>query len=101
MGGRLSKEEIERMVQEAEKYKSDDDAQRDRISAKNALESYCFNMKSTVEDDKVKDKISEDERKQITEACDNAIKWLDTNQLADKEEYEHKQKKWRRYACPS
>merc|ERR1712121_104091 len=90
--GRLSKEEIERMVQEAEKYKSDDDAQRDRISAKNALESYCFNMKSTVEDDKVKDKLSEDERKQILEACNDAIKWLDANQLGEKEEYEHKQK---------
>jgi len=98
--GRLSKEEIERMVQEAEKYKSDDDAQRDRIQSKNALESYCFNMKSTVEDDKVKDKISEDERKQISEACDNAIKWLDSNQLADKEEYEHKQKEVEKVCMP-
>jgi len=98
--GRLSKEEIERMVQEAEKYKSDDDAQRERISAKNALESYCFNMKSTVEDDKVKDKISEEERKQISEACDEAIKWLDTNQLGDKEEYEHKQKEVEKICMP-
>merc|ERR1719319_2198545 len=60
--GRLSKEEIERMVQEAEKYKSADEAQRDRVTAKNALESYCFNMKSTVDDDKVKDKISAEDR---------------------------------------
>merc|ERR1712121_75507 len=90
--GRLSKEEIERMVQEAEKYKSDDDAQRDRISAKNALESYCFNMKSTVEDDKVKDKLSEDERKQIVDKCSDTISWLDSNQLAEQEEFEHKQK---------
>jgi len=98
--GRLSKEEIERMVQEAEKYKNDDDAQRERISAKNALESYCFNMKSTVEDDKVKDKLSESERKSIAEACDNAIKWLDSNQLADKEEYEHKQKEVEKVCTP-
>jgi len=98
--GRLSKEEIERMVQEAEKYKTDDDAQRERISAKNALESYCFNMKSTVEDDKVKDKLSESDRKSITEACDNAIKWLDSNQLADKEEYEHKQKEVEKICTP-
>jgi len=55
--GRLSKEDIERMVNEAEKYKADDEKQKDRISAKNSLESYCFNLKSTVEDDKVKDKI--------------------------------------------
>merc|ERR1712096_255430 len=67
---------------------------------KNTLESYCFNMKSTVEDDKVKDKISEDERKQISEACDNAIKWLDSNQLADKEEYEHKQKEVEKVCMP-
>lgn len=51
--GRLSKDEIERMVAEAEKYKADDDAQKDRISAKNALESYAFNMKQTIEDEKV------------------------------------------------
>jgi len=56
--GRLSKEDIERMVNEAEQYKADDEKQKDRVSAKNSLESYCFNMKSTVEDEKVKDKIS-------------------------------------------
>nr|AGM50430.1 heat shock protein 70 [Macrobrachium nipponense] len=90
--GRLSKEEIERMVQEAEKYKADDEKQRERISAKNNLESYCFNMKSTVEDDKFKDKVPEDDRNKIMEACNDAIKWLDTNQLGEKEEYEHKLK---------
>ncbi|XP_066983169.1 heat shock cognate 71 kDa protein-like [Macrobrachium rosenbergii] len=90
--GRLSKEEIERMVQEAEKYKADDEKQRERISAKNNLESYCFNMKSTVEDDKFKDKVPEEDRNKIMEACNDAIKWLDTNQLGEKEEYEHKLK---------
>merc|ERR1712211_25479 len=55
--GRLSAEEIERMVNDAEKYKEDDDKQKDRISAKNGLESYCFNMKSTLEDDKLKAKL--------------------------------------------
>nr|5XI9_A Chain A, Heat shock 70 kDa protein 1A [Homo sapiens] len=57
--GRLSKEEIERMVQEAEKYKAEDEVQRERVSAKNALESYAFNMKSAVEDEGLKGKISE------------------------------------------
>ena len=51
--GRLSKDEIERMVQEAEKYRGEDEIQRDRVSAKNGLESYCFNIKQTMEDDKV------------------------------------------------
>ena len=63
--GRLSKEEIKRMVNDAEKFKDDDEKQKERISAKNNLESYCFNMKTTIEDEKVKDKIGEDEKKKI------------------------------------
>ena len=51
--GRLSKEEIERMVNEAEKYKADDEVQRERVQAKNSLESYAFNMKQTLDDEKV------------------------------------------------
>jgi L1 cell adhesion molecule like protein len=90
--GRLSKEDIERMVNEAEKFKGEDEAQRDRISAKNSLESYAFNMKSTIEDEKIKDKISEGDRETINSKCEEMIKWLDSNQLADKEEFEHKQK---------
>jgi len=90
--GRLSKEEIERMVNDAEKFKAEDEKQKERISAKNGLESYCFNMKTTIEDDKVKDKISEDDRKAINDKCDEAIKWLDANQLAEVEEFNEKQK---------
>jgi len=90
--GRLSKEEIERMVNDAEKFKDEDNKQKDRISAKNGLESYCFNMKTTIEDEKVADKISEDDKKKITEKCDEAIKWLDANQLAEVEEFQEKQK---------
>merc|ERR1712121_7942 len=90
--GRLSKEEIERMVNDAEKFKAEDDKQKERISAKNGLESYCFNMKTTIEDEKVKDKVPEEDRNKILEACNEAIKWLDANQLGEKEEYEHKQK---------
>ncbi|XP_046331408.1 heat shock cognate 71 kDa protein [Haliotis rufescens] len=90
--GRLSKEEIERMVNEAENYKAEDEKQKDRIQAKNGLESYAFNMKSTVEDEKLKDKISEDDKKTITDKCNDVISWLDSNQLAEKDEFEHKQK---------
>ncbi|XP_054163073.1 heat shock cognate 71 kDa protein [Oppia nitens] len=90
--GRLSKEDIERMVKEAESYKDEDDKQKDRISAKNALESYAFNIKSTIEDEKLKDKISEDDKTKVLDKVNDIIKWLDTNQLAEKEEFEHKQK---------
>merc|ERR1712126_438283 len=61
--GRLSKEDIERMVSDAERFKADDEKQKERISAKNGLESYCFNMKTTIEDEKLKDKISDDDKK--------------------------------------
>jgi len=90
--GRLSKEEIERMVNDADKFKAEDEKQKERISAKNGLESYCFNMKTTIEDDKVKDKISGDDAKAINDKCDDTIKWLDANQLAEMEEYQAKQK---------
>jgi len=90
--GRLSKEEIERMVNDAEKFKAEDEKQKDRISSKNGLESYCFNMKTTIEDEKMKDKISDDDRKAINDKCDEAIKWLDANQLAEVEEFNEKQK---------
>ena len=90
--GRLSKEEIERMVNDAEKFKDEDEKQKDRISAKNGLESYCFNMKTTIDDEKMADKISADDKKLIADKCDDAIKWLDANQLAEVEEVQEKQK---------
>merc|ERR1712212_842950 len=79
-------------VNDAEKFKADDEKQKERISAKNGLESYCFNMKTTLDDEKVKDKISEDDMKKITDKCDEAIKWLDANQLAEVDEFNDKQK---------
>merc|ERR1712156_1109316 len=89
--GRLSADEIERMVNDAEKFKADDDKQKERIAAKNGLESYCFNMKSTVEDDKLKGKISESDLKTISDKCEETISWLDQNQSAEVDEYKHKQ----------
>jgi len=90
--GRLSKEDIERMVNEAEKYRNEDEKQKETISAKNGLESYCFNMKATLDEENLKSKISESDRTTIMDKCNETIKWLDANQLADKEEYEHRQK---------
>lgn len=98
--GRLSKEDIERMVRDAEKYKNEDESQRDRVSSKNALESYAFNMKSTVEDEKLKDKISEDDKKSILDKCTEVIAWLDANQSAEKDEFEHQQKELEKVCMP-
>jgi len=98
--GRLSKEEIERMVQDAEKYKAEDETQRDRVSSKNSLESYCFNMKQTMEDEKIKGSISEDDKKKILDKCNETIAWLDANQTAEKEEFEHHQKELEAICSP-
>uniref|UniRef100_A0A8C6NVG0 Heat shock protein 8 n=1 Tax=Nothobranchius furzeri TaxID=105023 RepID=A0A8C6NVG0_NOTFU len=98
--GRLSKEDIERMVQEAEKYKAEDDVQRDKVSAKNGLESYAFNMKSTVEDEKLAGKIGDDDKQKILDKCNEVISWLDKNQTAEKDEYEHQQKELEKVCNP-
>jgi L1 cell adhesion molecule like protein len=90
--GRLSKADIERMVQESEDYKAEDDKQKERISAKNGLESYCFNIKSTLEDDNIKSKISESDRSKVASKCSETLKWLDSNQTAETEEFADKQK---------
>merc|ERR1719310_756716 len=63
-----------------------------KIEAKNGLENYCYSMKNTLGDDKLKDKISEDDKTKAEKAIDDALAWLESNQLAEKEEFEHKQK---------
>merc|ERR1711937_1065911 len=90
--GRLSQDEIERMVQEAEKYKAEDDANKNRVEAKNALENYCYSLKSSIGSDEVKDKIPADDKAKLDTAIEEAISWLDANPTAEKEEYEEKRK---------
>lgn len=79
--GRLSKEDIEKMVQEAEQFRAEDEAQRDKVTAKNSLESLAVNMKSTVEDEKLQEKISPEDKKIIVDKCNEVIAWLDRNQV--------------------
>lgn len=89
--GRLSKEEIDRMVNDADKYKEEDDKQREKVAARNQLEAYIFSVKQSV-DEHGKGKLDESEMRKVVDACDNALKWLDANQLAEKEEIDHKLK---------
>lgn len=98
--GRLSKEEIERMVQEAEKYKEDDEKQKERIKAKNDLESFAFNLKQSLEDEKLKDKFSAEDREKLEEKVKETIAWLDGNQMAEAEEFNHKQKELEQLSAP-
>jgi L1 cell adhesion molecule like protein len=98
--GRLSQDEIERMVSEAEKYKAEDDANKNRIEAKNGLENYCYSLKSSISSDEVKDKIPEEDKTALEAAIEDAIQWLDSNPAAEKEEYEEKQKSLEGVAMP-
>ncbi|KAG5519016.1 hypothetical protein PMAC_002547 [Pneumocystis sp. 'macacae'] len=98
--GRLSKEEIERMIQEAEKYKAEDEAESARISAKNSLESYAYSLKNTLSDDKTKNKIPSQDREKLQAAVADATSWIDLNQTATREEYDSKQKELEAVAGP-
>jgi len=90
--GRLSKEDIEKMVNDAEKFKADDDAQRERMAARNELETYCFNMKSTIEGRSVRQKMTTSDLKTVENACDEALRWLEMHQGADLEELQERRK---------
>merc|ERR1712036_68063 len=90
--GRLSQAEIDRMVQEAEKYKAEDEANKVKIEAKNGLENYCFQMRNTLSDDKLKDKFEAGDKEKIEKAVQDALDWLDKNQMAEKDEFEAQQK---------
>ncbi|GAQ88297.1 Molecular chaperones HSP70/HSC70 [Klebsormidium nitens] len=91
--GRLSQEDIERMVAEAEEFAEEDKKIKERIDARNHLETYVYNMKNTINDsDKLGDKISEDDKESIEAAIKDTLEWMDDNQSADKEEYEEKLK---------
>merc|ERR1739840_81828 len=90
--GRLSQAEIDRMVQEAEKYKAEDEVNRSKIEAKNGLENYCFTMRNTLQEEKLKEKFEAGDKEKIEAAVQEALDWLDKNQLAEKDEFEGKQK---------
>ncbi|KAH8965593.1 hypothetical protein BDL97_04G125300 [Sphagnum fallax] len=91
--GRLSQEEIDRMVQEAEEFADEDKKVKERIDARNSLETYVYNMKNQINDkDKLGDKIDSDDKETIEAAVKEALEWLDDNQSAEKEDFEEKLK---------
>jgi len=96
--GRLSRADIDRMVSDAEKFKAEDEAQRERIAARNQLESYVFSARQAVAE--AGQKISEEEKKQVQDLCDQTLQWLDANSLAEKEEYEHRLQEAQRTCSP-
>jgi len=91
--GRLSKEEIERMIKESEQYAEEDKAIKEKIDAKNSLENYIYQMKNSVEDkDKLAEKLEEEDKSAIQDALTDASDWLNANSDAEKDDFEDKLK---------
>jgi heat shock protein 5 len=100
--GRLSPEDIERMVQEAEEFAEEDKKVQQRITAKNGLESYLYNLKNTLDDEEkgIADKIDESEKNELVSVIDEALDWLEENPEAETEEFTEKQKEVEQVANP-
>jgi len=90
--GRLSKQDIERMVQEAEANKAQDEENKARIEAKNNLENYIFSMRNTINDPNVGSKLAADDKEKIDAACKQGLEWLDKHLNEPKETFETKLK---------
>jgi L1 cell adhesion molecule like protein len=98
--GRLTKSQIEKMVADAERYKQEDNAHADRVKAKNSLENYIYSLRNTINDEKFKDKIDPKDKSAIEKVVNETQKWIDTNDHAEKDEYENKQKEVEKVAMP-
>jgi len=98
--GRLSEEEIERMVREAEEFAEEDKKVKERIDAKNGLESYLYNLKNTLNDDEKESNISAGDKKELEDMVDETLDWMEDNPEADTEEYAEKQKEVEQVANP-
>merc|ERR1712032_1785256 len=89
--GRLSEEEIERMIREAEEYAEEDRMLKEKVDARNKLETFAYDLKNQLNDpEKLGDKLSDDDKTTIEDAVSDTLEWLDDNQDADKEEYDEK-----------
>ncbi|XP_075970906.1 major heat shock 70 kDa protein Ba-like [Anticarsia gemmatalis] len=96
--GRLSQADIERMLAEAERYKEEDEKQRERVATRNQLEAYIFSVKQAV--DEAGDKLSEQDKAEARRECDEALRWLDNNSLAERDELAHKMSELQRVCSP-
>ena len=91
--GRLTKEEIDQMIKDSEKFAEEDKAIKEKIDARNQFENYIYQMKNSVEDkDKLAEKISDDDKSKIKDALSDAQDWLNANQDAEKDDFEDKLK---------
>jgi len=91
--GRLTKEEIEKMISDSEKYAEEDKAIKEKIDAKNAFENYIYQMKNSIDDkEKLAEKLEADDKSTIKDAITDASDWLNANGDAEKDDFEEKLK---------
>lgn len=90
--GRLTKEQIDKMIADAERFRADDERARELVQTRNNLESYCYNMRAAMDDPGVEQSVSADDRKIVNDKCNETLNWLNGNITATKEELEHRQK---------
>jgi len=90
--GRLSEEEIRNIVEEAERFKKEDEEVRKRVQAKNDLENFAYSIRNSLSDEKLKDQISEEDKEKLTKAVEATQEWVDNNQNAELDEFEAKKK---------
>jgi len=100
--GRLSEEEIMRMVQEAEEFAEEDKKVKERIDSRNGLESYVYNLKNTFEDNEngLVDKLTPEDKKELQDMIDETLDWIDENTEGNKEDFDEKQKEVENIANP-
>ncbi len=98
--GRLSKEDIEKMVADAELFKEEDEKAKEIIDARNNFEGLVFQMKSTLSDEKLSSVIDENMKTELTKVIEENTNWLDNNQMASKEEYETRSKEFQEKMKP-
>jgi len=94
------KKKLKKMVSDAEKYREEDEKVAQKITARNGLESYAYNLRNTLQDEKISSKLDPEDKKKLEDAIQESVTWLDNNQEAEKDEYEHKQKSLEEIANP-
>lgn len=98
--GRLSQADIDRMVEAAEQFKSEDEANKARVEAKNGLENYCYSLRNSMQEEGLKDKFTSSDKASLEAKIKETLDWFEKNQTAEKEEFDHHQKELEAIANP-
>ncbi len=99
-GNRLSQSDIDRMINEAEKHKEEDEKHKKRVESKNYLENYVYQLQNSLNDEKLKDKFSSEDKQTMETIVEDTLKWIGENENASLEEFESKKKEVEEKSMP-